>query len=209
VNNRLTSNKVGDFELFLKNIPAFFCSICVSTYWLIVFIKAILITPKIGKTPNVIPKELLGFLSRLIMLPLITFWLIIPWLAVFSNALAIPFLAWLGVLFCILALAFSIYCWYYMGEAWRIGIDPKEKTSLLSQGPFSYVRHPIYALSMLLMLGTYLTIQTKIALLLLGIHWILFTLEAVREEGYLKKVHNENYYEYAKNTNRFLPFFRR
>src|SRR4051794_20602540 len=32
-----------------------------------------------------------------------------------------------------------------MGRAWRIGVDPTERTSLVTRGPFALVRNPIYA----------------------------------------------------------------
>lgn len=195
--------------MVLTNIPVLLSSICVSIYWLTVFIKAILITPKIGKTPNIIPKEVLGFLSRLIMMPLIACWLFLPWQALFFSTTPFPLMAWLGTLSCIVALVLSFYCWHHMGNAWRIGIDPKEKNKLIIDGPFKYIRHPIYALSMLLMLGTFLSVQTRPIFILFCTHWLLFTLEAYREEQYLSKIHGITYYEYMKQTNRFLPPLRR
>ena len=31
-----------------------------------------------------------------------------------------------------------------MGRSWRMGIDPAEKTSLVTRGPYRWMRHPIY-----------------------------------------------------------------
>jgi len=39
-------------------------------------------------------------------------------------------------------LALSIVTWRYMGEQWRMGIDPTQKLRLLVDGPFAKVRHP-------------------------------------------------------------------
>ena len=191
------------------NIPALLCTACVSGYWLTVFVKAMLITSKIGKTPNVIPKEILGLLSRMVMLPLIACWIVLPWHATFYiTPLSHP-IAWVGSFICVMALALTIYCWYYMGNSWRIGIDPKEKNTLITDGPFKHIRHPIYSLSMLLMLGSLLAVQTTSMLVIFCVHWVLFTLEAYREERYLSKVHGAAYNEYVHQTNRFLPPCRR
>lgn len=176
-----------------------------STYWLTVLFKVIRMTSKIGKSPNVIPKESLGFLSRLIMVPLIICWIILPWQTAFFNTVLSSPLAWLGSLFCLAGFSLTLYCWYYMGNSWRIGIDPKEKNTLVTDGPFKHIRHPIYALSMLLMLGSLLTVQTNAMLVLFCIHWFIFTLEAIREERYLTKIYGETYQQYIKQTNRFLP----
>ena len=41
-----------------------------------------------------------------------------------------------------------------MGDAWRIGINRKEKNQLITRGPYAVVRHPIYVSYMLMALGT-------------------------------------------------------
>jgi protein-S-isoprenylcysteine O-methyltransferase Ste14 len=196
----------GNAFMLFNIAPTFLSAICVTLYWVIVMIKVVIITPKIGKMPNVIPKEWLGALSRLIMVPLILIWNYLMWATAFSQQMApSSLLAWLGVIVIFIALTLSCYCWYYMGQAWRIGIDPNEKTSLITEGPFKYVRHPIYALAMLLMLGCFLTTQTISMLILLIFHWTLFSLEAHREEIYLRKIHKSQYIEYTKNSHPFFP----
>lgn len=191
--------------MYLSNDAALLCAICVSVYWSIVMVKAVLITPKIGKAPNVIPKEALGLFSRLIMLPLILFWIIYPWYAAWMFPSTYPIIAGLGGLGCVIALALTIYCWHYMGSSWRIGIDPKEKNILITDGPFSKIRHPIYALSMLLMLSSWLAVQTHAMFIIFCIHWALFTLEAYREEQYLCETHGAAYQAYMAKTCRFFP----
>ena len=180
---------------------------CVSVYWLIVLIKVGLITPKIGKTPNVFPKEPLGLLSRLVMFPLILSWIYLPWQAFFNQTTGLASFAWIGLCMAIVALVCSCYCWYYMGSTWRIGIDPKETNALITEGPFKYLRHPIYTLSMLLVLACFFVVQTKSMFIVLCIHWVLFAIEALREEHYLQKVHGDLYTAYVRSSNRFLPRF--
>ena len=167
--------------------------------------KAVVITPKIGKAPNIIPKEIVGLLSRLVMLPLVICWIILPWYAAFDTMPVFPLLAWLGALCGFLALTLTVFCWYHMGTSWRIGIDPKEKNQLITDGPFKYIRHPIYALSMLLMLGCFFAVQTNLMFLVFCTHWIMFTFETYREESYLRKIYGATYSAYVKRTNRFLP----
>lgn len=191
--------------MFILNPFAFFCALCISAYWGTVVIKVIRIKSRIGKSPNIIPKESLGYLSRAIMLPLILFWIVIPWQAAFSKILIPNTLAYLGAFFCFISYISSLYCWHYMGNSWRIGIDPKEKNQLITDGPFKRIRHPIYALSMLLMLGTVFCVQSIPVFIVFCIHWFIFTMEAVREERYLTQVYGETYNQYMKQTNRFFP----
>lgn len=193
----------------MQQIFLIITALCVNFYWLTVAVKSILIKSKIGKTPNIVPKEWLGALSRLIMLPMICFWCILPWYSLTkTNHLYSVSFAVLGALCSIIGLTVSYYCWYFMGNSWRIGIDPKEKTQLVISGPFKYVRHPIYTLSMLLMFGTFLTLQSMTSLYLLIVHFILFYIEAVREEFYMLTVHKTDYSEYMRQAGRFLPKIR-
>ena len=139
------------------------------------------------------------------MLPVLFGWIFLPWQAAFFASAAMPGLAWLGAACSVIALAVTFYCWYHMGNAWRIGIDPKEKNKLITDGPFKPIRHPIYALSMLLMLGSFLSVQSTLMFIVCCLHWVLFTLETYREENYLGKVYGATYKAYVKRTNRFLP----
>ncbi|NDH08411.1 MAG: isoprenylcysteine carboxylmethyltransferase family protein [Gammaproteobacteria bacterium] len=184
---------------------ALFSALCISAYWGTVVLKVVRIRAKIGKTPNVIPKESLGYISRAIMLPLIILWIMLPWQAAFSAPVIYSTLGCLGMAFCFIAYTASLYCWHYMGNSWRIGIDPKEKNTLITDGPFKHIRHPIYALSMLLMLGSLCCVQSSYMLALFAIHWFIFTMEALREERYLSHIYGETYQQYMKKTNRFLP----
>ena len=189
----------------ILNPFALICGVCITGYWGTVVVKVIRITSKIGKTPNVIPKESLGFLSRAIMLPLIFFWIVLPWKAAFSEPVMSSSLASLGAIFCLIGFVATLYCWHYMGNSWRIGINPKEKNQLITDGPFKHIRHPIYALSMLVMLGSLLCLQSVLGMVLFCIHWFIFSLEAIREEHYLSRIYGDTYKAYMSQTNRFLP----
>jgi protein-S-isoprenylcysteine O-methyltransferase Ste14 len=51
----------------------------------------------------------------------------------------------LGVVLATLGVAIISFAQFAMGDAWRIGVDPAERTKLVTDGPFSLVRNPIYA----------------------------------------------------------------
>ena len=96
-------------------------------------------------------------------------------------------------------------CWQKMGKSWRMGIDPNEKNQLITTGPYSRIRHPIYALSSLLMLATALALPSPLLFLVAAIHLTLLQLESRREEKYLINAHGQNYVQYHHRTGRFLP----
>ena len=206
----------------IVSMTTFVCACVLVVYWGTVAVKARRLARKIGKDPNVIPRETVGRWMRLIWAPTVAAWCVQPWLAVFGVGWRTVWLgrllkpvqpvavlaAIMGSLLAVVALILTMLCWRRMGLSWRIGIDPGERTELVVQGPYRLVRHPIYALSILLMLGVVLTIPTALMLVTAGIHIIMLQIEARREETYLLKIHGPQYGRYKEAVGRFIPRFR-
>ena len=51
-----------------------------------------------------------------------------------------------------------------MGDSWRIGVDPGERTELVTAGPFAVVRNPIFAAMIPTALGLALLVPSVIAI---------------------------------------------
>jgi len=93
-----------------------------------------------------------------------------------------------------------------MGDAWRIGVDPSERTELVTDGPFGLVRNPIYSAMIPTVLGLVLMVPNVLALA--AIICLVLALELqVRlvEEPYLIRTHGAAYADYASNVGRFVP----
>jgi protein-S-isoprenylcysteine O-methyltransferase Ste14 len=93
-----------------------------------------------------------------------------------------------------------------MGASWRIGVDPGERTDLVTTGVFAYVRNPIFTAMALAQVGMVLLVPTWISAAALAalIAAVELQVRAV-EEPYLRLVHGEAYAIYAANTGRFVP----
>jgi protein-S-isoprenylcysteine O-methyltransferase Ste14 len=102
-------------------------------------------------------------------------------------------------------------CWARMGRSWSVGIVPEEKRELLCSGPFAVVRHPIYALSICLMVMTVCVAPTFAVAIMALLHVILMHVKARGEEAFLSAVHGQAYLDYCRQTGRFFPrqFFNR
>src|SRR5215210_4353737 len=50
-----------------------------------------------------------------------------------------------------------------MGESWRIGVDTEERTALVTDGPFSVVRNPIFSGMIPVALGLALLVPSAVA----------------------------------------------
>jgi protein-S-isoprenylcysteine O-methyltransferase Ste14 len=120
--------------------------------------------------------------------------------------------AWVaGLALFVIALGLVVAAQLTMGASWRVGVDPAERTELVTDGPFSITRNPIFSAMILAQLGLVLIAPNAVAVA----GWVLMivALEVqVRliEEPYLLRSHSDNgYSDYARRTGRFLPGFGR
>lgn len=182
---------------------------CVTLYWVTVVVKSFILARKIGKDPNVVPRERTGQLSRLIWVPTIICWMLLLWQGVFNPDAALftlpASIESLASLIVILATALTFWCWREMGRSWRIGIDPNEKTKLIITGPYQFVLHPIYSLSMVLSLATFFTLPSFAMLVVIAIHITMLNIESRREENHLIRIHGQTYRDYQQRVGRFTP----
>ena len=102
-------------------------------------------------------------------------------------------------------LALKAWCWSTMGKDWRMDVSEKRKGTLITDGLFAYVRHPIYALSMLLMLCSAIILATPTMLVIAALHLVLNNVKARNEERHLLATHGEPYALYLRRTGRFFP----
>jgi protein-S-isoprenylcysteine O-methyltransferase Ste14 len=86
-----------------------------------------------------------------------------------------------------------------------MAVVPGEKTELVQTGPYALVRHPIYALSMALMLCSALVIPTLPMIAVAMVHVLFMALKARSEEQSLLDAHGESYADYCRRTGRFFP----
>jgi len=197
----------------MERVPPFICGCCLLVYWGTVVMKARR-AMRWDHGANVIPPERTGRWLRAVWVPLVIVWCVQPFL-VFAGRTrdfhAPTFwraAGWVGAAVCVFATAATFVCWRAMGKSWRIGIDPAERTALVRTGPFRLVRHPIYSLSILLMISTLATTRTWLMLVIAIIHAALLQFEASREETYLVQKHGDEYARYRRATGRFLPRLR-
>lgn len=93
-----------------------------------------------------------------------------------------------------------------MGRSWRIGVDPTERTALVTGGLFRVVRNPIYTSMLMTAVGLVLFVPNlfcfaAVASLLVGIEVHV----RLVEEPYLLRTHGDTYAEYAARVGQFIP----
>jgi protein-S-isoprenylcysteine O-methyltransferase Ste14 len=111
-----------------------------------------------------------------------------------------------GVALAVAGIALTFIAQLAMGDEWRIGVDPDERTRLVTDGPFGLVRNPIDSAMLPTVLGLVLMVPNFVAVLALVILAIGLELQVRRvEEPHLLRTHGDEYAAYAGRVGRFVP----
>jgi protein-S-isoprenylcysteine O-methyltransferase Ste14 len=112
----------------------------------------------------------------------------------------------LGLTLMVGGFAVTIAAQLQMGDSWRIGVDPGERTGLVDRGLFAWVRNPIFSGMLLGSLGLMLAVPGFLSFT--GFLMLAAAVEMqVRriEEPYLLGAHGDAYRVYARRVGRFVP----
>lgn len=121
-------------------------------------------------------------------------------------ALDAPALRLVGLGLYAVGVAGTLWAQVAMGTSWRIGVDPAERTALVTCGPFRVVRNPIYTAMAVAFAGFALMVPNALSLLTLAFMAAGIELHVrLVEEPYLRGVHGDAYRRWAATTGRFVP----
>jgi protein-S-isoprenylcysteine O-methyltransferase Ste14 len=111
-----------------------------------------------------------------------------------------------GVALGVGALGSIVWAQRAMRSSWRIGVDPLERTALVTGGPFRLVRNPIYlgAVAMALAVAMLIPNPTSLAVVALFVVAVQAQVRAV-EEPLLARLHGGQYAAWAARVGRFVP----
>jgi len=91
-----------------------------------------------------------------------------------------------------------------MANSWRIGIDEKNKTELVTNGLFAYSRNPIFLGVMIANFGLFLIIPNAFTLLIVSLSMVSINTQIRLEEAFLKSSHGKAYQDYLHRVRRWL-----
>ena len=112
---------------------------------------------------------------------------------------------WLGVGLGTLALPCFVWTHQALGKNWALALVTKEGHTLVSSGPYRWVRHPMYTTIFLQELAAFLvSANWVIGLGGLGIS-ILSAARVGEEEALMVEEFGDEYRAYMERTGRFLP----
>jgi protein-S-isoprenylcysteine O-methyltransferase Ste14 len=126
----------------------------------------------------------------------------------FKGAAAATHNSWLlgtGLAVFLLGLALAIWARVYLGQNWGMPMSQKDDPELVTVGPYSRVRHPIYSGIILAMIGTAIAVSLYwlVAVVVLGAY---FLYSAVVEERSMARLFPDSYPGYKRSTKMLVPF---
>jgi len=130
---------------------------------------------------------------------IIMFLMILPFGAPIQNFALGMFFVGVGVLVGVLALYKNHF------SNFNIGPEIKKNASLITDGIYGYIRHPMYVSVLLIMLGV-LVWYANIYELVLYILLVINMLVKMFYEESLWKAKGDEYKEYSKETSMLIPF---
>jgi protein-S-isoprenylcysteine O-methyltransferase Ste14 len=183
-------------------------------YWGGVWVQARRVRRHIGRTPSVAPHGLkervlwagwslvvLGWMALAFVIQPATSIVLLQ----LQTALLHPAGLAVGVALVVAGYAGTLWCYSAMGDHWRMGLDHQDTNALVTNGPYSVVRHPIYLFQMLMLAGATALLPSPLPVLILLVHLACVWVKATDEEAHLTRLHGDIYRAYQARTGRLLP----
>jgi len=203
----------------MMDLPCILMALTVWVYWTCVGAMIVRVRRRTRKLSGIVPSQRVEQFMWLVWAPLVVAWMSLPYLAAtraglpwglpaFAQGSSAIVLRWVAAAVGLVCLGMSIECWLRMGKNWRMAVTPDQQTELVTSGLYGMVRHPIYALSMLLMLCTLVVAPTLPVAMMASVHIVLMIVKAHNEEKFLVARHGAPYRHYLDRTGRFFPRLR-
>ncbi len=157
----------------------------------------------IGWAGVILSIGILGMFASLIiyfLLPLWSLWFHLP----FPS-----FLRWIGIILGICTLPLIIWIHRTLGRYYAAELRVIDEHVIITAGPYSRVRHPMYTVFILITLSILLIIANLFVTIFALLIIIMLYPISKREEQMLITQFGDHYRDYMQRTGRFLPPLRR
>jgi protein-S-isoprenylcysteine O-methyltransferase len=120
----------------------------------------------------------------------------------YPNLLGVQYF---GVLLLLLGLGFAVWARFVLGRNWSGIVTVKEDHTLITRGPYAWVRHPIYSGILLGLLGTAVTVGTVLSLVEVPVIAFALWLKLRTEERFMLETFGEQYSVYRQHVKALIP----
>lgn len=109
-----------------------------------------------------------------------------------------------GLVLAHVALLWIVIAQQQMKNSWRIGIDEKNKTGLVTNGLFRVSRNPVFLGMLCSVAGLFLLLPNLLTFCSMVCIYIVIQVQIRLEEAFLEKQHGLPYKAYKKQTRRLI-----
>lgn len=117
-----------------------------------------------------------------------------------------PAVAYTGVLLTLAGVGLAIWARVFLGGNWSGTVTVKEHHSLVKNGPYAIVRHPIYSGLLLALLGTAVAFRELRILIAAGLALVMYAMKVNMEEKFMIEEFGAEYQEYRRRVKALIPF---
>ena len=111
----------------------------------------------------------------------------------------------LGTVLVAAGLAFSLWARWHLGRNWSGIVTVKQDHTLITDGPYRFVRHPIYSGLLLALLGSALATGAPYGFVAIALILIGFVIKLRVEEERMRQTFPADYDSYSRHTARLIP----
>jgi protein-S-isoprenylcysteine O-methyltransferase Ste14 len=124
------------------------------------------------------------------------------------SAFAIPFPAWarwIGVGLAMMSLPLLAWVHHTLGKHWSTSLQLQEEHTLVTSGPYRWVRHPMYSVLFGLFIGISLISALWLVVLIVVASILMLYARLDKEEAMMIEQFGDAYRAYMRHTGRLLP----
>jgi protein-S-isoprenylcysteine O-methyltransferase Ste14 len=117
-----------------------------------------------------------------------------------------PWPFWLGAAVTVAGLLFAVWARVYLGRNWSSEVTIKQDHELITTGPYTLVRHPIYTGILAGFLGTAIALSEVRGFIAFVLIFVILWLKLRMEEQWMRSQFGETYVNYAHQTAALVPY---
>lgn len=151
-------------------------------------------------------EKFLTFLATIGMMVMPVIYVFTSWLNSFSINLP-EWARWSGVV--VFGLYLFLFWWVHktLGTNWSPVLEIRKDHKLITEGPYKYVRHPMYTCMWLVVAGFWLISSNWVVGIVALVTWsILYFIRLPDEEKMMIEEFGDQYKDYMRRTNRIIPW---
>lgn len=110
-----------------------------------------------------------------------------------------------GVALCVAGMLVAFWARRTLAGNWSASVTYKEKHELITNGPYRFVRHPIYSGLILMMLGTMLVMGRLDSVVGFALRLVAYYFKMRKEEEVMSRHFAEEYAKYMERVGALVP----